>query len=64
MILKLTYFWYVVSNREDDRYRQEILLDGEVLERMNYGKVSLQRHRHRHVHRPGPVLNVIKLFDR
>ncbi len=30
-ILKLTYFWYVVSNREDDRYRQEILLDGEVL---------------------------------
>jgi len=44
MILKLTYFWYVVSNREDDGYRQEILLDGEVLEWMNYGKVSLQRH--------------------
>ncbi len=45
----LAYFWDVVQDGKDDSDGKEVLLDGEVLERVDNGEVALQRHGHRHV---------------
>ena len=48
------HLWNVVDECKENCDRQEVLLDGEVLQGVDDGKVALQRHRHRHVHGPRP----------